>query len=58
MVWDEAGLVTERRNGEFITEAVLLQLAVVGVFDEKGNKAFGERIENMRVAVKAIARRK
>ena len=46
-VWDEAGLVIERRNAEHATAAGLIHGAIVAVWSKEGSRSFTDRLEGL-----------
>lgn len=47
MVWDEARLVVERKNGDHSTNAILTQLAVLSVLSKDGAKEFKKIVNRL-----------
>lgn len=46
-LFDEVQLVEDRRNGIMVSEATLIQGAIMSVLSAKGGKVFAERIEKL-----------
>lgn len=49
MLYDEANLVTERDNAKIITEAQLIQHAVLGVLSKGHRTAFDKMVKSLNV---------
>jgi hypothetical protein len=52
MLWDESNLVIERQNNAIVTEAELLQNAVMGILSKKARKSFSNLIKRLNVVTK------
>jgi hypothetical protein len=48
MVWDEVGLVTERRNGQMVSESELMMRTLIAFWDgKKGGKLRKELLDSL-----------